>query len=57
MTDKRPGGTRTLDEVRAQIQDTLQQEIADQQLSTRAQQLQARIKDPGDLAEAAARTA
>jgi peptidyl-prolyl cis-trans isomerase D len=53
VTDKRPGTIRTLDEVRAQIQDTLQQEIADQQLSTRAQQLQARIKDPGDLAEAA----
>jgi peptidyl-prolyl cis-trans isomerase D len=53
VTDKRAGSTRTLDEVRQQIQDTLQQEIADQQISTRAQQLQARIKDAGDLQEAA----
>ena len=53
VTDKRPGSTRTLDEVRPQIQDTLQQEIADQQISTKAQELQARIKDAGDLAEAA----
>jgi peptidyl-prolyl cis-trans isomerase D len=53
VTDKRPGSTRTLDEVRQQIQDTLQQELADQQITTKAQELQARIKDPGDLAEAA----
>ena len=53
VTDKRPGSTRTMDEVRQQIQDTLQQEIADQQITTKAQGLQARIKDPGDLAEAA----
>ena len=53
VTDKRAGSTRTLDEVRQQIQDQLQQEIADQQVTTRAQQLEARIKDPGDLTEAA----
>jgi peptidyl-prolyl cis-trans isomerase D len=53
VTDKRAGSTRTLDEVRQQIQDQLQQEIADQQITTRAQQLEARIKDPGDLTEAA----
>ena len=53
VSEKQPGSTRTLDEVRQQIQDTLQQEIADQQITTRAQALEARIKDPGDLAEAA----
>lgn len=57
VTDKRAGSTRTLDEVRQQIQDQLQQEIADQQITTRAQQLEIRIKDPGDLTEAAGENA
>jgi len=53
VTDKKAGATRTLDEVRQQITDTLQQQIADQQITTKAQQLATRIKNPGDLAEAA----
>jgi peptidyl-prolyl cis-trans isomerase D len=57
VTDKRAGSTRTLDEVRQQIQDQLQQEMADQQITTRAQQLETRIKDPGDLVEAAGENA
>jgi peptidyl-prolyl cis-trans isomerase D len=53
VVDKKPGATRTLDEVRQQITDILQQQIADEQISTKAQQVAARIKDPGDLTEAA----
>jgi peptidyl-prolyl cis-trans isomerase D len=53
VVDKKAGATKTLDEVRQQITDVLQQQIADQQITTKAQQLAARIKDPGDLAEAA----
>jgi len=53
LTDKKPGATRSLDEVRQQITDLLQQQIADQQITTKAQQLATRIKNPGDLAEAA----
>jgi len=51
--EKKAGETRPLDEVRTQIQEQLAQQQADQQVSQRAEQLQARIKDPGDLAEAA----
>jgi peptidyl-prolyl cis-trans isomerase D len=51
--EKKAGATQTLDQVRDQIQETLKQQQADTQVSDRAQQLAARIKDPGDLAEAA----
>ena len=51
--EKKAGETRPLDEVRTQIQEQLAQQQADLQVSQRAEQLQARIKDPGDLAEAA----
>ena len=53
LVDKKAGATRSLDEVRQQITDILQQQIADEQINTKAQQLAARIKDPGDLTEAA----
>ena len=39
--------------MRTQIQEQLAQQQADLQVQQRAEQLQARIKDPGDLAEAA----
>jgi peptidyl-prolyl cis-trans isomerase D len=53
VVDKKAGATRSIDEVRQQITDVLQQQIADQQITTKAQELASRIKDPGDLAEAA----
>src|SRR5688572_15522757 len=53
VTEKKAGETRPLDDVRQQIQEQLSQQQADLQVSQRAEQLQARIKDPGDLAEAA----
>jgi peptidyl-prolyl cis-trans isomerase D len=53
MVEKKAGATRTLDEVRPQIQELLAQQQADTQITERAKQLEARIKDPGDLAEAA----
>ena len=53
VIEKKAGETRPLDEVRPQIQEQLSQQQADLQVSQRAEQLQARIKDPGDLAEAA----
>jgi peptidyl-prolyl cis-trans isomerase D len=54
VVDKRPGSTRTLDEVRAQIQEQLAMQIADEQITERARQLDARISDLADLEEAAA---
>ena len=53
LVDKKAGATRPLDEVRAQIQEQVAQQLADTQVTERARQLQTRIKDPGDLAEAA----
>jgi peptidyl-prolyl cis-trans isomerase D len=53
MVEKKAGTTRTLDEVRPQIQELLSQQQADTQITERARQLESRIKDPGDLAEAA----
>jgi peptidyl-prolyl cis-trans isomerase D len=53
VVDKRPGSTRPLDEVRAQIQDQLGWQIADQQLATRATELAARLKTANDLTAAA----
>lgn len=54
VADKRPASTRPLDEVRQPIQEQLAYEITDQQITTRAQQLEDRIETPGDLDEAAA---
>ncbi len=51
--DKRPGSTRMLDEVRAEIQEQLSAQIADDQITERARQLEDRIESPGDLDEAA----
>jgi peptidyl-prolyl cis-trans isomerase D len=53
VIEKKAGATRPLDEVRPQIQEQLAQQLADQQVGDRARQLESRIKDPGDLAEAA----
>jgi peptidyl-prolyl cis-trans isomerase D len=49
VADKKPGVTRSLDEVRAQIQDTLLTQKADRQVADRAAQLGADIDDPSDL--------
>jgi peptidyl-prolyl cis-trans isomerase D len=53
LIEKKAGETRPLDQVRQQIQDQLAQQQADAQITERARQLEARIKNPGDLAEAA----
>jgi peptidyl-prolyl cis-trans isomerase D len=53
VVEKKAAETRPLEEVRAQIQDQLAQQQADAQITERARQLEARIKNPGDLAEAA----
>jgi peptidyl-prolyl cis-trans isomerase D len=53
LVEKKAAETRPLDEVRAQIQDQLAQQQADAQITERARQLEARIKNPGDLTEAA----
>jgi peptidyl-prolyl cis-trans isomerase D len=49
VEEKRAGVTQTLDEVRPQIQQLLQTQIADQQVTDRAQRLDERIDDPSDL--------
>jgi peptidyl-prolyl cis-trans isomerase D len=49
VVDKREGSTRPLEEVRPQIQQQLVVQMADQQLATRAADLEKRIDDPGDL--------
>ena len=49
VVDKRAGSTRQLEEVRPQIQQQLAMQLADQQISDRARELQKRINDPGDL--------
>ncbi len=53
VVDKKSAVTRTLDEVRAQIQDQLAWQQTDLQLAERARQLEGRINNPGDLEEAA----
>jgi peptidyl-prolyl cis-trans isomerase D len=53
VIEKKAAQTRPLDEVRPQIQDQLAQQQADAQLTEKARQLEARIKNPGDLTEAA----
>ena len=49
VVDKRAGSTRPLEEVRPQIQQQLAMQMADQQLTDRARELEKRIDDPGDL--------
>jgi peptidyl-prolyl cis-trans isomerase D len=53
VVDKRPGSTRPLDEVRAQIQEQLALQRADERVSDQAAQLAGRIKDMADLEPAA----
>jgi peptidyl-prolyl cis-trans isomerase D len=53
VVDKRPASTRTLDEVRAQIQEQLALQMADARITTQADQLAAKIKDLSDLEQAA----
>ena len=49
VIDKRAGATRPLDEVRAQIQDQLSLQLADQRITDQAAQFTSRIKDMADL--------
>ena len=53
VVEKKPAVTQTLDQVRPQIEQILTMQIADQQITDRAQQLDDRIDNPGDLDEAA----
>lgn len=49
VVDKKPAVTRTLDEVRPQIEEQLKRQRADQQIATRATELAAGIDDASDL--------
>ena len=49
VVDKKAAATRTLDEVRMQIQDTLTAQRVDQQLADRTRDLDTRIKKPSDF--------
>jgi peptidyl-prolyl cis-trans isomerase D len=49
VVDKKPGSTRSLDEMRTQIQQQLSTQTADQRLTEQARNLENRINDPGDL--------
>src|SRR5438874_1291115 len=49
VVDKKPAATRTLDEVRPQIQQTLQAQRVEQQVTERTRDLDARITKPADL--------
>ena len=49
VVDTKPAATRSLDEVRGQIQDQLSSQRAEQQLTDRTTQLDARIHTPSDL--------
>jgi peptidyl-prolyl cis-trans isomerase D len=49
VIDKRPGAATPLDQVRAQIQDQLSLQLADQRISDQAAQVASRIKDMADL--------
>jgi len=53
VVDKQAGATQPLDQVRAQIQQTLAAELADRQITDRARELAARIKSPADMDKAA----
>src|SRR5436190_7696618 len=49
VVDKKPASTRTLDETRAQIQETLAAQRVDQQITTRTHDLDTRVSKPADL--------
>jgi peptidyl-prolyl cis-trans isomerase D len=49
VVDKKAGSTKTLEEVRPQIQQQLATESADQRIAQQARDLEKRIDDPGDL--------
>jgi peptidyl-prolyl cis-trans isomerase D len=49
VVDKKPASTRSLDEVRAQIQETLSAQRVDQQIADRTRDLDARITKPADI--------
>ena len=49
VVDKKAGATRSLDEVRPQIQQQLAMEAADQKITQQARDLEKRINDAGDL--------
>jgi peptidyl-prolyl cis-trans isomerase D len=49
LVDKKPGTTRPIDEVRAQLQDQLSVERAQQQAANLAESMRSRITRPGDL--------
>jgi peptidyl-prolyl cis-trans isomerase D len=53
LTDKKPGTTRPLDEVKQQLTDQIQSERAQQQAGDIAQRLEGQIKKPADLETAA----
>ncbi|HUR33530.1 MAG TPA: peptidyl-prolyl cis-trans isomerase [Vicinamibacterales bacterium] len=53
LTDKKPGVTRPLEEVKQQLTDQLQSERAQQQAGDIAQKLETQIKKPADLETAA----
>ena len=56
VTDKRPATTRSLDEVRAQIEDQLKWDRTDRQITARAAELAPRIQEPSDLDQVARET-
>ncbi|MBI3046712.1 MAG: peptidyl-prolyl cis-trans isomerase [Acidobacteria bacterium] len=49
VVDKKPAVTRPFEEVRAQIEEQLKMQRADEQLAARAAELAARVEDPEDL--------
>jgi peptidyl-prolyl cis-trans isomerase D len=49
LVDKKAGATKTLDDVRPQIEDQLKRERSDRQVADRATELAGRIKSPADL--------
>jgi peptidyl-prolyl cis-trans isomerase D len=49
VVDKKPASTRSLDEVRAQIQEMLASQRVDQQIADRTRDLDTRITKPADL--------
>ena len=53
VVDKRAGTSTPIDQVRAQIQEQLKSQIADQQITERARQLESEIDNAGDLDAAA----
>jgi peptidyl-prolyl cis-trans isomerase D len=53
VVDKKPGSTRSLDEVRAQITDQLRSQRAQQAVTEQARALDEKIDDAGDLENAA----